>query len=178
MFQNNRQIIKNGRRRSALLGTCSILYFCLTGILSADDSTTINHPTNFNWHVSHASGADNASVAQTLDPSAIPDCGSSAALTNTGNGFICMTPAQGVAGAPGAQGPQGPAGGSGGGSKIVGGFTNNFDVPLCGSPWGDVTYSHVVLGMPGSHTYAGTCSCNSGTQIGTSGDGYYLCVLF
>lgn len=121
--KKNRQIIKSGHHCSVLLGSCTILYFLLTGILFADDSTLIGHPTNFNWHVNHASGSDNAIRAYNLDNSGIPDCGDGNALADTGNGFTCMTPAKGDTGSQGPQGDKGDkgdTGGSGGSSVTIG----------------------------------------------------------
>ncbi len=87
----------------------------------AGDSTTISHPSSSTWHVKNA---DLSNEANYLNPSAVPDCGPSGALTDLGNGFACMTPAKGdpgSAGAPGSAGPQGPSGGGGGGLNAIAG---------------------------------------------------------
>ena len=54
---------------------------CSPNKLHADDSTTTPHPSSSVWHVT------NSLKAATVDPSGIPDCGVTGALTDTGNGF-------------------------------------------------------------------------------------------
>ena len=76
----------------------------------AFDATQNPHPTNFGFEVLNADYATSANKAMTLDPSGIPNCGPDEALTDTGNGFTCMTPTQGVGGPPGPPGPPGAAG--------------------------------------------------------------------
>ena len=88
----------------------------------AFDATQNPHPTDFGFVVGyatnsgHATNADNATVSQkamAVDPSGIPDCGNTGALTDTGSGFTCMTPAKGDTGATGPQGQKGDKGDAG-----------------------------------------------------------------
>lgn len=111
-----KEIFEHFCRITILLLTCSTLCLSVSSNSLAGDSTTIDHPTNFNWHVVHAS---DATKAYSVDNTGIPNCGPGNALTDTGNGFSCMTPAKGDTGATGspgsqgAQGVQGPAGSTG-----------------------------------------------------------------
>lgn len=94
----------------------SLAVFAASLSAKAADSTSAPHSTGATWHVTHSDQATLSSRAMAVDPTAIPDCGPTGALTDNGSGFTCMTPAkgdpgpQGRQGPQGSQGPQGPAG--------------------------------------------------------------------
>ena len=105
-------------------------------------------------------------TASALMPSAIPNCGGGNALASVGNGFACMTPAQGAPGingtngatgakgATGAQGPAGPAGPAGAsGSGGAGSASNPNNAAGVSAPNGIATKSGGMFYLAGVIKY-------------------------